>query len=397
MRRTLALAVAGVLAASGCGFDGVSSIPLPGGPDLGSHPYEVHIEFVNVLDLVPQATVKVDDVSVGRIEDIKLNGWKADVRIKLNGNVRLPDNATATIAQTSLLGEKFVALKGPATGGSGQLSDGDLIPITSTTQNTEVEEVLSALSMLLNGGGIEQISTITKELNAAMSGREETIKSVLNRVDTFVTVLDRQKIVITDALDKIDRLMVKLEEEKGTIADTIEKTEPAVRILRDNRADLTKMLVGLSKFSDVTSSTIKRSKKDFLANLKDLQPILKNINKSGDLVPKNIGNLLTFPFPDTFANTVRGDFANMNMTVSLDMNEIMHNLLTGTSQDKSLARSLQKQADALRNLITPPGTSLTQQPPGVIDLGDTPGPGGSVLPTIGMPDTSLDALLGGTS
>ncbi|GAB3277438.1 MCE family protein [Actinocorallia lasiicapitis] len=397
MKKRLALATAAVLAVSGCSFDGVSSIPLPGGPDLGSHPYEVHIQFANVLDLVPQATVKVNDVSVGRIEEIKLDGWRADVTVKLNGSVKLPDNATATIAQTSLLGEKYVALKPPASGASGELSGGDLIPIEATKQNTEVEEVLSALSMLLNGGGIEQISTITRELNAAMSGREETIKSVLKRVDKFVTVIDKQKYVITDALDKIDKLMVKLEAEKGTIADTLEQTAPAVSILRQNRADLTKMLVGLSKFGDITSSTITKSKKDFLANLKALQPVLKNINKSGDLVPKNIGNLLTFPFPDDFANTVRGDFANMNMTVSLDMNEIMHNLLTGTSADKSLAKSLSKQAAALRNLIAPPGTSLTQQPPGVLGVGDGSGPGTSILPTVGMTDPSLDALLGGTS
>jgi phospholipid/cholesterol/gamma-HCH transport system substrate-binding protein len=397
VKKRLALAVAGILAVSGCGFDGVSSIPLPGGADLGSHPFEVRIQFANVLDLVPQATVKVDDVSVGRIEKIKLDGWKADVTVKLNGNVKLPDNAHATIAQTSLLGEKYVALTSPASGGEGQLANGDLIPITETTQDTEVEEVLSALSMLLNGGGIEQISTITRELNAAMSGREETIKSVLNRVDTFVSTLDKQKIVITDALDKLDRLATKLKAEKGTIAETLEKTEPAVRILQENRADLTRMLVSLSKFGDVTSSTIQRSQKDFLANLKDLQPILKNLNKTGDLLPKNIGNLLTFPFPDDFSNTVRGDFANMNLTVSLDMNEIMHNLLTGTDADKSLAKSLKKQADALRDLIAPPGTTITQQPPGVLGVGDTAGSGTSILPTVGMADPSLDAFLGGTS
>ncbi|NED54216.1 MCE family protein, partial [Micromonospora aurantiaca] len=69
-----AAAIAATAALSGCSFNGVSSLPLPGGPDLGSNPVTVKIEFANVLDLVPQSAVKVNDVSVGKVEDIKLEG-----------------------------------------------------------------------------------------------------------------------------------------------------------------------------------------------------------------------------------------------------------------------------------------------------------------------------------
>ncbi|HEY3610655.1 MAG TPA: mammalian cell entry protein, partial [Pseudonocardiaceae bacterium] len=48
-----------------CGSAGVYDIPLPGGADLGSHPYEVTAQFGDVLDLVPQAAVKVNEVAVG--------------------------------------------------------------------------------------------------------------------------------------------------------------------------------------------------------------------------------------------------------------------------------------------------------------------------------------------
>src|SRR3954464_2995029 len=143
-----------------------------------------------------------------------------------------------------------------------------------------------------------------------MNGREGTIKAVLNKVNVFVGTLDRQKGTITRAIDSIDRLMVKLEAEKQTIADTLDKTGPAITLLNRNRADLTKMLVGLGKLSDVTSTVVVRSKRDLLANPRDLQPILTNLNKTGDTLPSIIGGVLTFPFPDAFNNTVKGDFAN---------------------------------------------------------------------------------------
>ncbi|MEO3785852.1 MCE family protein [Actinocorallia sp. B10E7] len=398
--KRLALALAGSLLLTGCGFQGVSSIPLPGGPDLGDDPYEVKIHFTNVLDLVPQSTVKVNDVSVGRVEKVELDGWQAKVTVKINQDAKLPDNAMATIAQTSLLGEKYIDLKAPQEGPTGELGDGDVIPISQTNRNTEVEEVLSAMSLLLNGGGIEQVSTITKELNAALSGREESIKSVLRRIDVFVGTLDRQRHTITDALDKIDRLMVKLEAEKGTIADTIEQTEPALAILEENRQDLTKMLVSLAKFGDVTTNVVQRSKKDLLANLKNLQPVLKNLNKSGEKLPENLGALFTYPFTHAFSNTVKGDFANMSMTVSLDFEELAHNLLTGTDLDPALKKSAKKQGEALRDLLSPPGVSISQTPPGVLGAGDESGLGGLPLPTIGMEstDTEVDSVvLGGLS
>ncbi len=61
---------------SGCGFSPYK-LPLPGGADLGSDPYTVKVQFRDVLDLVPQSAVRVNDIAVGKVTDIKLNGWTA--------------------------------------------------------------------------------------------------------------------------------------------------------------------------------------------------------------------------------------------------------------------------------------------------------------------------------
>ena len=69
--------------------------------------------FRDVLDLVPQSSVKVNDVSVGKVTDVRLDGFTADVTVQLRRDTELPDNAVASIRQTSLLGEKFVSLAAP--------------------------------------------------------------------------------------------------------------------------------------------------------------------------------------------------------------------------------------------------------------------------------------------
>ena len=114
--------------------------------------------------------------------------------MQLRNDTELPDNAVATIQQTSLLGEKFVELAAPPTGASpNPLQTGDVIPIAHTGQNPEVEQVLGALSLLLNGGGVGQLQTITRELNKTLHGREGEARSVLHQVRDFSGQLDRHK------------------------------------------------------------------------------------------------------------------------------------------------------------------------------------------------------------
>ena len=191
------------LVLSGCS---IYDAPLPGGPNTGKNPIKVTVMFRDVLDLVPQSTVKVNDVSVGKVSKVTLKGYVAKVTIELPHNVDLPDNATALIRQTSLLGEKFVDLEQPRNPSSNKLSNGDVIGLDRTGRNPEVEEVLGALALLLNGGGVGQLKTIAAELNNAFGGRESEVRSVLDQIRIFTGTLDDNKASIVAALENTNRL-----------------------------------------------------------------------------------------------------------------------------------------------------------------------------------------------
>ena len=70
-----AAASATALAVAGC--RGAYDLPLPGGAAARGDVYWITVEFRDVLDLVPQSSVKVDQVTVGAAEEIELNGWTA--------------------------------------------------------------------------------------------------------------------------------------------------------------------------------------------------------------------------------------------------------------------------------------------------------------------------------
>jgi phospholipid/cholesterol/gamma-HCH transport system substrate-binding protein len=321
MRRFLAMTAAcAALLAAGCDA-------LPGGAPSGPG-YQVTAEFTQVLDLVPQAAVKVNDVTVGSVRDITLHGWTARVRMTVDRGVHLPANATAAIRQSSLLGEKFVALAAPATGpAEGSLADGALIPVSRTSRTAEVEEVLGALGLLLNGGGLGQLKTIDEELNKALSGREADVTDLLRQLDTFVAGLDAQKADIVKAIDALDAFSAHLAQQKEVVGAAIDALGPGLTVLTQQRAQLTQALTALGDLSGVGTRVVNESRDATLASLAALRPILTQLVRAGDSLPNALSFLLTYPFPPNAAGAISGDFVNLHATLDLDGAAILANLL----------------------------------------------------------------------
>lgn len=314
---------------SGCTFNGLHDVRLPGGA-AADGAYRVTVEFRDVLDLVPQSTVKVNNVTVGAVEKIQLDGWHARVRLRISDSVQLPRNSVAAIAQTSILGEKYVALARPTeVKPQGRLRDGAVIPLSRSGSNPEIEEVLSALSALLNGGGVAQLKTITQELNHTLEGREERIKSLLRELDTFIGGLDRQRGEIVRALKGMEKLSARLKRERRTVGTAVETIPPALKVLADQRRKLTTMLTSMSKLGRTGTEVVRASHRDTVANLRHVAPILRQLNRAGSDLPNSLELLTTYPFPRNAANAIKGDYVNMKITADLDLDSVYGNLTDG--------------------------------------------------------------------
>lgn len=317
--RTLVLALAGLFLTSGCsGFAGLSDVPLPGGPDLGDDPKAITVEARDVLNLARQATVKVDDVSVGVVDDIERDGWHAVVEIRIRSDVELPANTVAAIRQTGLLGEKYVELSPPVDEKPvGTLEDGAVIAMDRTSRSFEVEEVLGALSLLLNGGGIDRIHTITTELNRAFEGREGEFRGLLDELTDFTASLDRHRDAITDAIDGLDRLSSSAAAGRRTIARALADVPAALRTLAQQRKALVRMLTSTSRLSEVATVTVVNTRDVLLRNLRTLEPVLTQLAAAGRSIPQALEYLLTFPFPTKGLQALKGDYFNFDLELKL--------------------------------------------------------------------------------
>lgn len=333
MRRVvrLVLAAAGMLLTAGCsGYAGLADAKLPGGPDVGDDPRTITVEAADVLNLARQATVKVDDVSVGVVDEIERDGWRARVTMRIRSDIELPANTVAAVRQTGLLGEKYIELSHPvAEEATGSLETGAVITIDRTSRSFEVEEVLGALSLLLNGGGIDRIHTITTELNNALEGREGEFRALLTELTDFNATLNRHRDAVVDAIDGLDRLSASAAEGRKTIKRALADIPDALRVLSEQREELVRMLTATSQLSDVATTTIDRTRRALLEDLRLLEPVLTQLAASGESIPRALEYLLTFPFSTDSLQALKGDYFNFDMEISLNQQDFEH-LLSGS-------------------------------------------------------------------
>ena len=329
LTRRLAAAAIGVVTAagvSGCGAYGLNSLPLPG-VSVGDHTVTIKAEMRDVQNLVPNSYVKSANVNVGVVRGITTDGSMAQVSIELDEGAGLPRDSRVKLAQQSLLGSQYLEIT-PGEGGSPPLANGDVIGPSQTSEYPSTEKVLSALSAVLNGSGLQQIRTITTELNTALNGSQDDARSLIGNLDTFVGGLDRQRFAITRAIDELDRFSTIVADQSSTLDRGVTALAPALEVVRMQRQDLTTTLGALGDFARTANSVVSASYADLRDTLRQLSPTLNQLAASGAALPQSLDVLGTFPFPvSTINRAIRGDYVNLYLTLDLSAETITQKIL----------------------------------------------------------------------
>ena len=77
---------------------------------LGGHYYPVKAAFSSVKGLKKDTVVEISGVEVGKVDDIKLIDYQAMVTLLIQDNIKLQEDAIASIRTKGLLGEKYVEI-----------------------------------------------------------------------------------------------------------------------------------------------------------------------------------------------------------------------------------------------------------------------------------------------
>jgi phospholipid/cholesterol/gamma-HCH transport system substrate-binding protein len=336
--RVLVLAAVGTVLSGCASWQGPNSLPLPGTAGHGPGSFTIQAQMPDVDNIERNSRVRVGDVTVGSVTKIERQDWHALVTMIIDGDVNLPANATATMGQTSLLGSKHIELAPPtAAPPQGRLHNGALIPLSSGSAYPTTEQTLSAVSLVLNGGGIGQIQEITQVLSSAFAGRENDLRSLLGELDKYVSYLNDQSDEILAATDSLNKFSNQVAEQQPTIDRGLKTIPEALAVLKDQRNNLADALDEFGKFGALATDTVNQTKDNVIKELKALGPVLHSLADAGPALTRSLSIYTTYPYSkDTLTKWLRGDYANLTAIIDLTLSRLDESFLTGTRWEGNL-------------------------------------------------------------
>ncbi|GFG51184.1 virulence factor Mce [Mycolicibacterium agri] len=403
-RRMKALAAAGSCAAltlTGCSFQGLNSLPLPGAVGRGPDAVTYHVELPNVATLESNSPVMINDVVVGSVGKMTVDNWHADVEISLKPDVSVPANVVASVGQTSLLGSMHLALNPPlGEKPTGRLEPGATIPLNRSSTYPTTEQTLSSLSAVVNGGGLGQIGDIIHNFSSAVSGREPEIRELLTRLDNFVGELDAQRDNIIESIKQLNRVAATFAGQRDVIDRALKEVPPAIDVLIKERPTLTTALQRLGEFSDTATGVVNDAGDDLVTDLKNLEPALKALVDIGPDLSSALIWATAFPYGPGFADTItRGDYINLTAIFDLTYPRLKKTMLLGTRWGDENAKLIPAPGDPyyltysynpISVGVAPPPDEALPPPPPSPDGAPPPIPG-PVLP-VAPPPTAPQML-----
>ena len=331
MKRFLLAGLLATFALTACSMQ-PNDYALPGQPAIGSDGYSVTVNFKDVANLVPNSAVEMDNVVVGTVAAIRVSNWQVQVSLRLLKSANVPADATFSIGQKTLLGAQYVDVSGPSSGtrNGATLHDGEVVSAARTGTYPATEQVLSAVALLLNNGGLSQIQTITSQLSIALQNHVPDTRDLVRRTNDLLGVLDANKDQAIHALEALNRLSSGLAADRSALGTALDRLGPGIRALEQERPTLVKALTLTGQTSAQASVVIEAGGAGLVQTVNALQPILANLGSVASSLPEALKLGLTIPFPAmTTMNGLRGDYENLFTTLDLRGSSLANSWLAG--------------------------------------------------------------------
>jgi virulence factor Mce-like protein len=183
-RRTRSVIAGAVVATllSSCASISVNALPQPGSPPGPG--YDIVIEFSNVLNLPDRAKVVMDGTTVGVVTQVNLKSDHVDVTSEIQSSVTVPSNTRATLQQSTVLGDTYVALERPPAGQAATSSvvAGGTVPLAQTTSPPQLEDTLANLANFVGSGAIQRAQNTIIGINHVSPAKAGDLRNMVSRV-----------------------------------------------------------------------------------------------------------------------------------------------------------------------------------------------------------------------
>jgi phospholipid/cholesterol/gamma-HCH transport system substrate-binding protein len=250
-------------------------LPIIGAGDI------YYADFSEVGGLHPGNEVRVAGVSVGKVEDIKLEGAHAKVTFKLDKGTDLGNETSAQIKVRTLLGANYLGLV-PA--GTGELAKGTHIPDSRTEEPYDIVDAFSELSTTTDQIDLTQVSEALNALADISTKTPVEFRGAIRGVSDLSANLAARDAQINTLLSNLRRVSKVLNDEGPDLTKLFKDAAVLFDAISDRRKTVHRLLV--------STEAISKALVDFIdASRADLKPVLNQLEKVTDMLRRNESSL----------------------------------------------------------------------------------------------------------
>ncbi|MGI8329070.1 MCE family protein [Actinomadura scrupuli] len=193
--------------------------------------------FDDVTGLLVGDQVKVAGAPVGRVGGIKVKDGRAEVRMQVDKEVRLPVDSTASIRWRSLIGTRQIYLE-PGRSTS-MLTDGARVQHTLSV--VDLGDIVNSLGPLTRSLDPDQINQVLQAFATTLDGNENNINLLTSNLDGLLQTFAARSRTIDQMVKDYKDVSEVIKQRDGQIARSV-----------DNLAAITELLDGNSKLLNDT-------------------------------------------------------------------------------------------------------------------------------------------------
>lgn len=274
-----------VIAALLLGAFRADQLPIIGAGDT------YYAEFAEIGGLRDDAEVRVAGVTVGKVQQVELDGDKVRVEFKIDKGTDLGQETGAEIRIRTLLGAQFLAL---TPNGSGELGIGETIPVSRTVPPYDVVEAFSELSETTDALDTDQIATALETLADVAAQTPEEFRGAIKGVSDLSSNLAARDEQINTLLVNLKRVSGVLNSKGAELETLFEDATVLFDALSARRESINRLLVSTQQISAELEVLVDETEADLNPALRQLETVTTMLQRNEDSLDEAIRVLPAF-------------------------------------------------------------------------------------------------------
>ncbi|MEU1486483.1 MCE family protein [Streptomyces sp. NPDC005752] len=265
--------------------------------------------------------LRILGVKVGTVESVEPQGEEVRVVLRLDKDVKVPEEAHAVVVAPSLVADRYVQLAPAYTGGA-RLEDDAVLPAADNATPIEVDQLyesITELSTALGPEGANKDGALAALLDTGAKNLDGNGKAIGDSIEQFgkaTKTLDKSSGNLFDTLSYLQTFTTMLKDNDGEVRAAEQQLNSVTGFLADDKKNLSAALKELGKALGQVKTFIKTNRGALKENVDLLVPLTQtlvdqraSLAESLDTLPLAAGNVLNAYDP---ANRTLNGRTNLN-------------------------------------------------------------------------------------